>query len=346
MIAGPDSPLYFYQVTNAGSPVGFFSNRNHQAAFLLCLLPLAASVRRALRRPPSTVCAAFPALAAILYVYIAIVGVAATRSRAGVALGLIALVGVAAMILRADALRRHWRAAAALGLGVGVALGGVLVLGLAPIMERFDAGGDPRFEGWPIVLHAAQSYLLLGSGVGSFELVYGGGGAAEPGQPDLLQPRTQRLSRALARDQASPGAALFALFAGWLAWRGVSIWRRRPSAGGQQPRGGLYAAGDAVAGALDGRLSAPHGDHLGAVRLRLQRHRRLAARRGSPTPPTPRRLARALHALTTLSSAMSASAEDVAGVDDQAGVAGDQRIVDRVVIGGDQHRVVRSQRLG
>ena len=54
MLGGSDSALYFYEVTNAGSPVGFFSNRNHQAAFLLCLLPIAAmfaaQFRRSVRR--------------------------------------------------------------------------------------------------------------------------------------------------------------------------------------------------------------------------------------------------------------------------------------------------------
>lgn len=32
--------LYFYQITNHGSAVGLFANRNHQAVFLACLLPL------------------------------------------------------------------------------------------------------------------------------------------------------------------------------------------------------------------------------------------------------------------------------------------------------------------
>lgn len=230
MLGGADSALYFYHVTNADSPVGFFSNRNHQAALLLCLLPVAAvfAARFDGRFDSPRL---FPALAAILYVFIGIVGVAATRSRAGIVLALVALAGAAAMILRGEAVRRHWRAAAGLAVGVALAIGGVLTLGLDPILHRFGGGGEPRFEDWPIVLSPAQEYLPLGSGVGSFEVVYGG---AEP----LTQVSPIFFNHAhndyleLWLETGLVGAGLFALFAGWLVWRSVLIWRRRISAGG------------------------------------------------------------------------------------------------------------------
>lgn len=236
MLGGPDSALYFYDVTNADSPVGFFSNRNHQAAFLLCLLPIAAMfAARFEGRFDSP--RAFTALAATLYVFIAIVGVAATRSRAGIALVLVALAGAAAIVLRGEAVRRHWRAAAGLSVGVALAIGGVLVFALGPITERFEAGGEPRFEGWPIALRAAQSFLPLGSGVGSFGAVYGG---VEP----LAQVSPIYFNHAhndyleLWLETGLAGAALLALFAVWFAWRAFLIWRRRIAAGGS----GLAAA--------------------------------------------------------------------------------------------------------
>jgi O-antigen ligase len=230
MLGGPDSALYFYPITNADAPVGFFANRNHQAAFLFCLLPIAAmfAARFDGRFDSPRV---FPALAAVLYVFIAIVGVAATRSRAGIALSLVALAGAAAIVLRGEAVRRHWRAAAALGAGVALAIGGVMVFALGPITERFAAGGEPRFEGWPIALHAAQSFLPLGSGVGSFSAVYGG---VEP----LTQVSPIYFNHAhndyleLWLETGLAGAALLALFGGWLAWRAVLIWRRRIATGG------------------------------------------------------------------------------------------------------------------
>jgi O-antigen ligase len=236
MLGGQDSPLYFYEVTNAGSPVGFFSNRNHQAAFLLCLLPFAAMFAARFEGRFNTP-RAFPALLAMLYVFVAITGVAATRSRAGIALVAVALVGGAAMVLRGEAVRRHWRAAAGLGLGVVVAIGGVLLFGLGPIMERFGSGGEPRFEGWPIVMRAAAGFLPLGSGVGSFEAIYDG---VEP----LSQVSPIYFNHAhndyleLWLETGLVGAALLAVFIGWFAWRGLAIWRQRLAADG----GGLAPA--------------------------------------------------------------------------------------------------------
>lgn len=42
IVTSGNSALYLYRVTNDGSPVGLFANRNHQAALLNCLFPLLA----------------------------------------------------------------------------------------------------------------------------------------------------------------------------------------------------------------------------------------------------------------------------------------------------------------
>jgi O-antigen ligase len=39
LIGGRNAPLYLYQITNEGSAVGLFANRNHAAVFLSCLFP-------------------------------------------------------------------------------------------------------------------------------------------------------------------------------------------------------------------------------------------------------------------------------------------------------------------
>lgn len=41
VMGNPRGPLYLYQITNHGLPVGLFANRNHQAVFLASLVPLA-----------------------------------------------------------------------------------------------------------------------------------------------------------------------------------------------------------------------------------------------------------------------------------------------------------------
>jgi O-antigen ligase len=244
MLGGADSALYFYPITNADSPVGFFSNRNHQASFLLCLLPVAAAFAARFEGRfdgPR----ALPTLLAMLYVFIAIVGVAATRSRAGIFLGGVALLASVALVLRGGALRRHWRASLGVALGALVAIGAVLVFGLNPILDRFGSGGEPRFEGWPVVLAAARSFLPLGSGVGSFEAVYQ---SVEP----LSQVSPIYFNHAhndfleLWLETGLVGAALLAGFLAWFALRCAAIWRGRS----QSSRADLAAACTLLIGLL------------------------------------------------------------------------------------------------
>jgi O-antigen ligase len=223
LIGGPDSRFYFYDITNPGSLVGLFSNRNNQAALFYSLMPLAA-VFAAQFNGDFEDRRTIPALLAVLYIFVALVGVAATRSRAGIALTGVALLGSAAIILRGGALRRHWRATLGIAVGGVVAIGAVLLFGLGPILDRFTSGGaEARFTGWPLVVAAVERFLPLGSGVGSFQTVYL---AAEPlgdispiyfnhAHDDYLE---------LLLETGLVGAALFAVFAAWLVARIVRIW--------------------------------------------------------------------------------------------------------------------------
>jgi O-antigen ligase len=57
---------------------------------------------------------------------------------------------------------------------VGAALTAVAVLALPPILQRFDTDNqlEGRSDRWPLVAETAQTYLPLGSGIGSFDSVY------------------------------------------------------------------------------------------------------------------------------------------------------------------------------
>ncbi|HEX3920097.1 MAG TPA: O-antigen ligase family protein [Caulobacteraceae bacterium] len=229
ILGGPNSPLYFYDITNEGSPVGLFSNRNHNASFLLCLLPVAA-VFAAEFRGIGEDWRAIPPLLAVLYFLIGIVGVAVMHSRAGVFLLIPALIGSVAVVVTGGALRGRIRAAAGLAAGAAVAVGAVLIFGFAPILDRFYDTGELRFEGWPIVVKAAQSYLPFGSGIGSFDTVYR---SVEP----LTQVSTVYFNHAhndyleLFLETGLVGAALFALFAIWFLIRAFVIWTQRDGEG-------------------------------------------------------------------------------------------------------------------
>jgi O-antigen ligase len=230
MLGGEASPLYFYPITNLGAPVGMFSNRNHQAEFLLCLIPVAA-VFAARFNGDFEDRRAFAALLAALYIVIAIVGIAVTRSRAGVVLGGLALLAAGAVIARGGALRRHWRGAAGVAGGGALAIAAVLMYGLAPILDRFGAAAaEPRFEDWPLVARAASAFLPLGSGLGSFQTVYD---AVEPladvspvyfnhAHNDYLE---------LWLETGVVGLALLLAFALWLAKRAWTVWTRGAGSG-------------------------------------------------------------------------------------------------------------------
>ena len=47
LLGGQNSPLYLYQTTNLGMPVGLMANANHQATLMLCAIPFVASLASA-----------------------------------------------------------------------------------------------------------------------------------------------------------------------------------------------------------------------------------------------------------------------------------------------------------
>lgn len=163
--------FYLWDVTDAGSVVGFFANRNHLATMCLIALPFCALLMgRALQRGSEGrnslgLWGLFGGT-----VFVALVAI---QSRMGV---ILALPMLAASILVA-------RRAAGWGVG-GPRLLASLVTGLAavaavawfisgPLLDRFYADeADMRAEGWPVAFEAAQTYLPGGAGMGAFDRVY------------------------------------------------------------------------------------------------------------------------------------------------------------------------------
>lgn len=236
VLQGPQSSLYFYAVTNNRSTVGFFSNRNDQAAFLACTLPLAAAFSAAhvglrnfrhRRRPsPKSI-----GLASLLYIPVGIVGVAVTFSRAGLLLLILALASCFMIFVRAGAIRGSWRKVAGIGAGAIVAVVAILFLGLGPILDRFNSTtpDDLRTQGWPVVLQAAQIYEPVGSGIGSFKTVYN---TAEP--LSMVSPvyfnHAHNDYLELWLETGWFGPILVLAFLAWLANRAFRIWSQ-PFAG-------------------------------------------------------------------------------------------------------------------
>jgi len=240
VVGDPEGPLYLYRVTNSGAAVGFFANRNHQAIFLACLIPMLAVYAS---RPASTfeqIRLRFIVGAAAILVLIPFLLV--TGSRAGIILGLLGLVSTPFLYRRPAV--EHASRPARLGPGViGAGLLGVAALGMLTILfgraEAFNrlmavgAGSeDNRSLFWRPVADMAWQYFPLGSGVGAFEDVY------KIGEPDSLL-SINYLNHAhndwleVVMTVGVPGMILLAAAA--VAWA-VGTWRAWRGPGGSSSR--------------------------------------------------------------------------------------------------------------
>ncbi len=171
-LASGGSSFYPWRWTGAGSVTGFFANRNHLASFLLVALPFAvisgaATIRGRNQRT-------FALWFGALFAGLAVVALAAIRSRAGITLfAPVMLITLLASWIAAGRGRPSPGLLLSVG-SIGAALTAVAVLALPPVLARFDTQGVPevRLERWPLVAETAQTYLPLGSGIGSFDAVY------------------------------------------------------------------------------------------------------------------------------------------------------------------------------
>ncbi|MFD1766081.1 O-antigen ligase family protein [Sphingorhabdus buctiana] len=177
-ISGGNPVLYFYRITNNGSAVGLFANRNHAAALLACLFPMLAAFTAITfgsvdRQRSRQILAA--AIGIVLIPLILVTG-----SRSGLLLAVIGLMG-AAMLYRQPLTGRpvrrsamQWKfTAAPLLAGVTIVCLGLLSLyfSRAEAVERLflhSAGDDGRAQFWLIAVDLFWKYFPVGSGSGSF----------------------------------------------------------------------------------------------------------------------------------------------------------------------------------
>jgi O-antigen ligase len=227
-IAGAGAASFYpYAITNEGSLVGFFANRNHEAGFLLALLPLGAAMV-ADRHNAGSLAIWFLGLLCFL----AVVGLGAVRSRAGVILAGPAMVASLAIVWRARQSTLPRRGLVVVGAGATAGLAAVLIFGFSPIAERFhgSVAGEFRLVAWPYVERAAVAFLPMGAGIGAFDRVFR---SVEPmnlvGPTFFNHAHNDYLELWLETGVAGPG--LLAVFILWLVWKTWVVWTSRTGAG-------------------------------------------------------------------------------------------------------------------
>jgi O-antigen ligase len=231
---GGTESLYLYEITNLGSPVGLFANRNHQAVALVMAWPMLAlwagyTVASPGPRDPSI--RSLIALATGIF-YLPLI--LAIGSRAGLALGLIALT-VAFFLWRARGQSLGLGRRTRILIGTGAAVGVLTVVGLALAFSRDEAiqrlagtssSDEVRLEYLPTVLHIIRDFAPVGAGFGSFDPVFR---IYEP--IELLNP--QYLNHAhndlleLALSGGLPALVVLASFLGWLGLAALRALRQR-----------------------------------------------------------------------------------------------------------------------
>jgi O-antigen ligase len=167
--------LYFYQITNNGSAVGLFANRNHAGVFLACLFPMlaffAAKSKATHLGSRNTRQLIAMAIAIILVPLILVTG-----SRSGMLTATVGLIGAALLyISHASSYRGSTKAKSATPIWAAAILVCLVLVTVyfsrAEAIERIFAengGARARADFWTSGLQLFWRYFPLGFGPGGF----------------------------------------------------------------------------------------------------------------------------------------------------------------------------------
>jgi O-antigen ligase len=224
MAGGPDSPLRFYEVTNRVAPVGFFANGNHLGTLLLVALPFAAGALHKRARDPKSEKRRGYTIAFAVIALLLSVGLISARSMAGVVLLVPALIGsVAVYAADGAAALRGRRLAAVAALGVMLGLAAFALLSSPTVQNKFRDTPGSRGVATPTTLAAAQDFLPIGSGLGSFVQVYGAHEPADLVTPTWMNHAHNDYAEAFL-ELGVPGALLIAGFLIWFLCFAYAAW--------------------------------------------------------------------------------------------------------------------------
>jgi len=252
--------FYFYRITNEGSPVGIFANRNHQAFVSVMLIPLLVRIIFRTRRNRPLSPSVWFLIAGVTFAVL--INILITGSRMGLLLFLVAAAATGAQLPSYGKHRalmgkeRKNNASSKRNAGVRnrklvlltLAVLGILVTAMGILaaysdrfiaLSRLAAGGESeegRLKYIPPVWELVEKYFPLGSGFGTFPTVF------KIDEPDSML-RLSYLNHAhndvleiLVEGGVISGILALAFFAFWVA-RSLAVWlARRGTADSEQIR--------------------------------------------------------------------------------------------------------------
>lgn len=233
---GPESSLRFYDFTNLTEAVGFFANRNHFAAlgYVLVLLTAAwasnASLSLTITGEERDTASIVNAAVLFTLLVVLLAGEAMARSRAGLGLTILALLGAFALGVSDRRVASGWTSTRLLGGAIVFAVLLAVQYALYRISERFEADplADARLSFIPTTIDAAKAYFPLGSGLGTFVPVYGLFERPEGALVDTFANHAHNDFVELWLETGIVGLLLLGAFGLWFATQAVEIWRRSP----------------------------------------------------------------------------------------------------------------------
>lgn len=249
--------FYFYNVTNIGSAVGFFANRNHQAAFIACYFPLLACWALAGGRvhlAPEMRAWLGVAFATLLLPLLLLTG-----SRAGIVLGLIGIILALALTLRSPGWRmrlRHGKLLRWLLIGA-TALAAIFVVATIYAARdealrrliQMDAGADLRLVNLPIYMQMAWDFFPFGSGFGSFDPVFRTYEPLERLSGQYLNQAHNDLMQIAIEGGVSALLVAVAMVI-WIGWSSVRLWFGSATPGQTIARAGFAMLAILLVGSL------------------------------------------------------------------------------------------------
>jgi O-antigen ligase len=174
LLGGTESALRFYEITNEGSPVGFFSNINHQATLILCAIPCAAVIATQFATRSDRSKRSGGMIIAVAFTLFLTAGIALSGSIAGYGLFLPAAFAALLIYRRATvgALGTVWKAALAalLIVAAGLALFGPGTP--QALSDKYSTSPASRREFAVNTIEAIGKTFPVGTGLGTFSGVY------------------------------------------------------------------------------------------------------------------------------------------------------------------------------